>query len=264
MKWVLAFGGVGATSGPLVIASCLSGAEGWRWGYVIIAVVQLSLVGLFAATLGWWSGAPKSPKVVDDEVGRSGGELRWGPNSEAGILSAGIFAIYVGVEITVGLWIATHLVELRGASLAVAGFVATGYFGSITLGRILVGLVAGRWGNRRVMGGGAMLAVVGAVLFLVADSVSGASLGVILMGWGFAPIYPGHMYEAPNRFAPEAVQTVIGRQTASSYIGGAALPAISGWLVQEWSVSSVPWIALGGTVLLGLVIWRVNRLTARK
>lgn len=144
-----------------------------------------------------------------------------------------------------------------------AGFGATGYFGSITLGRILVGLVVDRWGNRRVVGGGAMLAVGGAVLLLVADSVGGASLGVILMGWGFAPIYPGHMHEATHRFAPEAVQTVIGRQTASSYIGGAGLPAISGWLVQEWSVSSVPWIAVGGTVLLGLVIWRVNRLTAR-
>lgn len=264
MNWLHAFWGVGATSGPLVIASCLGLTGGWRLGYVIIAGVQLSLVVLFAATLRWWDAVPER-KAVEVAQGEGGAEpvLGGGANSAAGILSAVIFAIYVGVEITVGLWIATNLVEMRGASLVGAGYVATGYFGSIAMGRVGAGFLVGRWGNRRIIGVGVALALAGAGLFLVGDTVKVAGLGVLLMGWGFAPIYPGLMHEAPNRFAPDAVQTVIGRQTAAAYIGGALVPAFSGWMVQVGTVATVPWLAVGGVALMGLVIWRVDRLTAR-
>jgi fucose permease len=262
MNWLHAFWGVGATSGPLVIASCLGMTDGWRMGYVIIAGVQLSLVVLFATTLRWWNEVPEriAVKVNPDDSGRASALLK-GANSEAGNLSAAIFAIYVGVEITVGLWIATNLVETRGASLVGAGYIATGYFGAIALGRVSSGFVVGRWGNRRIIAGGVSLALGGAGLFLGGDSVTVAGLGILLMGLGFAPIYPGLMHEVPQRFKPDAVQTVIGRQTAAAYIGGALVPAFSGWLVQVGTVSMVPWLAVGGVALLGLVIWRMDRLT---
>ena len=42
----------------------------------------------------------------------------------AGWLSVGIFALYVAVEMTTGLWAASVLVESRGISLKSAGFCA--------------------------------------------------------------------------------------------------------------------------------------------
>ncbi len=261
MNWLHAFWGLGATLGPLVVASCLGSVEGWRSGYWWIAAIQLSFVAVFAVTLGWWRELPVRKIQAPGSEAMDGDEPVMGANSEAGVLSALVFTLYVGVEITFGLWIATSLVETRGATLGGAGFWGGAYFGSIALGRVLTGFVVERWGNRRVVSGGALVALVGAGLWLLPGPGWVGGLAVLLVGAGFAPIYPGMMHEVPRRFAPSAVQTMIGRQTSAAYVGGAVVPAGSGWLVQQWGAVGVSWLLLGGVLALIATIWRVNRLT---
>ena len=56
-----------------------------------------------------------------------------------------IFAIiYIGVEVTVGGWIVTFIIEKRGGGPE-AGYISSGFFGGLTLGRI--GLI---WLNKKV------------------------------------------------------------------------------------------------------------------
>jgi hypothetical protein len=68
------------------------------------------------------------------------------------------------------------------------------------------------------------------------------------------------MHEVPRRFAPEAVQTVIGRQSGAGSIGGAFLPSAAGWLAQ-YSIVSIPWAIAVCIVLLMLAIRQLNRIT---
>lgn len=44
--------------------------------------------------------------------------------------------IYVGTEVTIGGWIVTFLREVRGAGPS-AGYVSSGFFGGLTLGRVI-------------------------------------------------------------------------------------------------------------------------------
>ena len=266
MSWLHACWGVGATGGPFILAAALTTShEGWRVGYLVIGGVQITLAIVFLATLPLWRRVPERT-LAKLKASGAGKEQDVAPpsmaaNSTAGKLSASIFAIYVGAEVAAGLWIATFLVEARGASPAMAGVCATAYYASITLGRILSGLVVDKWGNRVTISRGLWLALVGAVLLAMPTSVPVAGGSLVLIGLGIAAVYPGLMHEVPRRFRTEDVQTVIGRQNSAAYIGGAIVPLIAGGLVQEVSVLFVPAILLLGVVATKLAIRRLDQLT---
>jgi hypothetical protein len=67
------------------------------------------------------------------------------------VLLISFFAfVYVGLEITIGGWIVTFLRTVRGAGPS-AGYVSSGFFGGLTLGRVLHVWVARRVPERYIL-----------------------------------------------------------------------------------------------------------------
>jgi predicted MFS family arabinose efflux permease len=99
------------------------------------------------------------------------------------------------------------------------------------------------------------------VLFTQARSPALAASALVLLGLGFAPVYPCLMHEVPRRFAAHAALTVIARQSGAAYIGAAFVPAAAGWLVETVSLDSVTWAVVAGVILLAAAIWRLDRIT---
>lgn len=259
MSWLHACWGIGATCGPLIMSAALTHPAGWRDGYLTLGIVQLSLAALFLVTLRLWTIVPERSHAATN-IHPSGRPPTTLANSFPGWLSAAIFATYVGVETATGLWASSILVVSRGVSLETAGLCGSAYYASITTGRILTGFIIDRFGNRRLVNLGAALAFLGAALFCFAPNTPIAALALILLGLGFAPVYPGLMHEVPRRFAPDSVQIVIGRQSGASYLGAAFLPAAAGFLAQ-FSLESIGWAIAAGVLLLALCIRRLDRLT---
>ena len=259
MNWLHACWGVGATSGPLVMGYAMSHGSSWRGGYLALGCVQLGLAGLFLTTLGLWARAPERAVSPAGRVA-VGAEPTLGANSLAGILSPVILAIYVAVELTTGLWAGSVLIVARGLEPATAAVASASYYAAIMGGRVAVGFVVDRWGNRRVVWCGVVVSAAGALLFTVASSLPLAVAALVLMGLGLAPIYPGLMHEVPRRFAPEEVQTVIGRQTGAGGIGAAILPAAAG-AVAGSALETVPWMVVGCIVALGLALRKLDRIS---
>ncbi|WP_221032785.1 MFS transporter [Actomonas aquatica] len=260
MNWLHACWGIGATVGPLAMAQVVERDGGWRLGYTLIGSAQLVLAAVFLATLSWWKAVPTRSA---EEAATAGGRAvpTMPANSVAGWLSAVIFALYVAIEMSAGLWVATYLVVAREVSVGTAGLAVSLYFGAITGGRIAVGFVVDRLGNRRVLVAGTLLAIAGGVGLCLPVGTGGLMVAVLILGLGFAPVYPTMMHEVPRRFAPDAVQPVIGRQIGAAYVGGAVVPAAMGWVVQvsgPWLVMLV--VAVGAVLQAGLVRW-LNRLT---
>jgi fucose permease len=259
MNWLHACWGIGATCGPLVMARALSTDGGWRTGYMVIGSVQLTLAILFFLTLGLWSQVPERRiETAHDEAAAN--VPKAGANSFAGWLSAVIFAIYVAVEMTTGLWANSILVVARGIPPQSAALCAAAFYASITFGRIGVGFVVDRWGNRRLVTIGAILALSGAGLFGFANNTPTAALALIMLGLGLAPIYPCLMHEVPRRFTPEAVQIVIGRQSGAAAVGAATLPALAGW-IAEFSLNGIAWTVILGIAVLIAAIRRLDKAT---
>ncbi len=259
MNWLHACWGIGATSGPLVMGAMIAAGPGWRGGYVVLGSAQLLLALVFLATLRLWRHAPDAPRAGDSgrELPQTAGH---GANSWPGWLSALLFAVYVAGEMTVGVWAASVMVVERGLAPGTAALGTAIYFGAITTGRIAVGFLVNRLGNRRMVSLGVSLALVGAVLF--AAGIPGPALlcALGLLGLGLAPIYPGLMHEVPRRFAPDAVQTVIGRQSGAAYLGAAVVPAAAGALAAR-SLDLIPWLVVAALGALALGIRILDRRT---
>ncbi len=258
MNWLHACWGIGATSGPFIIGWALGTGHGWRGGYLLISAVQAGLALLFLLTLGLWNKVPE--RRPEEHHGSEGRAPTMPADSFAGWLSPVIFALYVAAEGTTGLWAGTVLVVRRGFAPESAALCVAGFFGALTAGRIAVGFVAEKWGNRQLVSAGAWTAAVGLTVFALVPGPVAAVASLIVAGAGLAPIYPALMHEVPRRFAPAAVQTVIGRQSGGAAFGAAIVPAVAGWVAQH-SLPAVPWIALA--VLLGMVgcVGKLNRIT---
>lgn len=259
MTWLHACWGVGATSGPLFIGWALGAGHGWRGGYLMLGCLQLALAVLFLFSLKLWASVSGSSPAQSHD-GAADRIPTLGANSFAGWLSPVIFALYVAVETTIGLWAGTVLVVRRAFAPETAAMCIAGFYGSLTAGRILVGFVVEHWGNRRVVTGGSLLALVGLVAFAFATVVPAAAGALVLIGLGLAPIYPALMHEVPRRFAPAAVQTVIGRQSGGASFGAGFLPALAGWVAQE-SLATVPWLVIGVLLIMMGCIRQLNRIT---
>lgn len=259
MNWLHACWGIGATSGPLILGWAIGSGQGWRHGYFQLGLLQFGLAVVLALTLGWWKQVPETAHAAHAET-----PAIWPStpaNSPAGWLSPAIFAGYVAAEMTLGLWAGTVLVESRGFSEATAAVCTACYYAAITSGRVLMGFVAERLGNRFLVNSGVLVSLLGIAWFgLAGHQPFSAGAALIFVGLGFAPVFPCLMHEVPRRFAPEAVQTIIGRQSGASALGAAVLPALAG-LVAQTSLPAVPWLVLGVCVVLLGAIRQLDRMT---
>ena len=253
MNWLHACWGLGASLGPAIMGASLASSGGWPRGYLIIALGQMSLAAVLFLSLRLWS--QQGPARHDPEKIIAGGRPnmpRWAP-----FLAALVFALYVAVEMGTGMWAASLLIESRHFAPDITGFALTLFYGSIMSGRVLVGFVSERLGNRLLIRLGFSVALVGVVLLLIPAWPYLSMLGLALLGFGCAPIYPAMMHETPRRFDPETTRRVIGWQVAAANLGGAILPAALGMQAAWIGLES---IFITVAVLIGLLLALTYRL----
>jgi len=260
MNWLHGFWGVGATTGPLVMGVALASEGGWTAGARSIGLMQLGLALVLFATVSLWSRATAQAPADADQAAQPSADLK--PPPLAMWLAPLCFLFYVSAEMGTGLWAASILVTDRGLSAGDASVWVSLYFGSITVGRFAVGLVANRIGNRRLVRLGVVVAMAGALVFAL-PSLFGAfsPVGLFIMGLGCAPIFPSLMHETARRFPPEVVLKLIGRQMTCAYAGSSVIPAAFGLLATWAGLQTVMPVVVVLLLILLLVTYRLDRLT---
>jgi len=263
MNWLHACWGVGATVGPLVMTHSLGLPGSWRTGYQLIGVAQLSLAVCFMLSLRQWSRVPEVAPV--DPHAEPASLRQVDPDSPVGRRAVGysvlVFVLYVAVESTAGLWANSILVVSRNVSPETAGLFVSAYYGSITVGRILGGGVVDRWGNRRLVMGGATVAVASAIFFALTPSTVGAGIALVTLGLAFAPIYPGMMHETPRRFGAASATRIMSKQSSAAYFGAALMPALGGALARFSTLEAIAWLLVVGVIAMAVIIRQLDQLT---
>ena len=64
--------------------------------------------------------------------------------------------------------------------------------------------------------------------------------GLILIGLGYAPVYPCIIHSTPTHFGEDKSQAVIGVQMASAYVGTCLMPPVFGLIANHISVTLFP------------------------
>jgi fucose permease len=160
-------------------------------------------------------------------------------------LQVGLFFFYTGLEVTVGNWSFTVLVDARLVPKETAGLWVTIYWGSLCAGRFLLGTVVERVGIRRLLRVSMVTAVVGTGLFAANLSAFVSAGALALTGFGLAAIYPCMMTQTPRRLGKAMAAHAIGFQVSGAMIGVACLPSVSGMLAQRFGLELVPLAAVG-------------------
>jgi fucose permease len=240
MNWLHASFGLGVTIGPLIMTSVLSGGLSWRWGYAIVATAQLALALAFASSARSWVAHRSVDHPVEAAV-PARGTLKL-PRVWLSVLA---FGIYVAIEVGAGLWAFLLLTDGRGVSDAVAGLCVSGYWGSLFVGRVVQGLVAERLGSNRVLVASLLGMAAGALLIAVPGPAWLAVLGLALVGFAAAPVFPLLTLTTADRVGAPHADRAIGMQVAGAGLGGALIPAGIGVLLTRTSVE-----ALGPSLLV--------------
>ncbi|HNY18182.1 MAG TPA: hypothetical protein PKL75_12085, partial [Treponemataceae bacterium] len=100
--------------------------------------------------------------------------------------------------------------------------------------------------------------------FFPAASDLTAFAGLVLMGAGFAPVFPCMTHETPRRFRAETAQRIIGYQGGAACLGGAILPALVGLIGAHTTLEILPFVEAALIALTLALIIPLDRLTAKR
>lgn len=252
MSWLHASWGVGVTISPSIMSYCLSQQHGWEWGYRTVGVLQMTLVAILFCSLPLW-GKPAvdnpqeevQPKVLSIPQAL---RLKGAPE----LLLA--FFGFCALEATAGLWASSYLTEFKGIDVETAASFAGLFYLGETIGRFLNGFVADRFGDRTMIRTGiiGMLVGVGMMLLPLPTDVV-ALVGLVVIGFGAAPVYPCVIHSTPVNFGKENSQSLIGIQMASAYVGSTFMPPLFGIIAQFVNIGLYP-LYLGCFAVLMLVM----------
>ena len=256
MQWLHASYGVGITAGPLIMTAALTNFQNWRLGYLLVGAVQIVLAITFWITLPIWqqnNNAPaESPAEPQKEV-NLGQTLKrrrvW--------LSMLLFFFYVGSEVTMGTWVYSLLTEGRGVDPQLAGYFAGSYWFTFTIGRILAGLVTRKINIQSLVKVCIIAAILAGVVLGLNLSTWVNLAAVAVIGFAFAPIFPGLISGTPERVGQQHSNNTIGMQTAAGALGGTALTSLVGVLARTYGLEVVPsaMVAFLACLLAGYIIF---------
>ncbi len=251
MQWLHACYGIGVTLGPIIMTLALSTLNSWRAGYRTVGGFQVLLAACFVLTLSMWNRNGSSqkkdePKRLTDYKTPMAETLRQ-PRTW---LSALLFFLYVGVEVSFGTWTYSLLTESRGIAPALAGLFTGSYWATFTVGRIIAGLNAKRTGIHFLVQVSVIAAFLGAGLLVWNPFETANLLAVALIGFAIAPIFPALMSGTSERVGVRFAANTIGLQMAASGLGTALIPSVLGVLARRFSLEIIP-ICLF-LILLGL------------
>lgn len=262
MNWLHCFWGIGATLGPAIMSAFLH-SENWRGGYRTIAGLQFLLVLILLAALPAWRKHEQSEQASQGEESTARDmSIRQLLSLRGAKPAMAAFFFYCASEITLGLWGSSFLVEVRGIPAAQAALWVSVYYGGITVGRGIAGFVSMKLTNRQLIRAGQLISLAGAVLLLLPLPKPVSCAALLLIGMGYAPIYPAMLHETPVRFGRANSQQLMGLQMALAYTGSTLAPSLIGAAAGLTSIVILPFFLAGASFVMLLCCERVNSLLA--
>ncbi|WP_235514203.1 sugar MFS transporter [Deinococcus sp. Leaf326] len=209
--------GVGSILSPLLVV--MLAPRNLALPFLVVAAL-CGLTLLMARRFG--VPALRPPALPQATGGRSGVQAA---------LFAGVIACYVGLEVGFGAWAGRHLDSLNYAH---AALFVSGYWGGLTLGRVLAGLFGARVRPGVLVLVSAALAAVCALMAATVPALAGAAY--VLAGLSLGPVFGSTLawmtQSLPARFIPFLL--------VAGSVGGIVAPALMGTLSARAGLGSVP------------------------
>jgi len=247
LNWLHSFFGLGLTIGPIIITFIVVNlGQSWRLGYGVLAAIALLLLIAILATFPRWR---VQPPRDDDDSSPTDASMLATLRVPAVLLGMLLFFIYAGVEVGAGQLSNTLFLESWNVNQETAAFWISFYWGSFTIGRMIVGTFADRVSNvflmRMCMAG----AVVGASLLWLRPSDLLGFMGLALLGFSLAPMFAVLISETPRRVGRAHTANAVGFQIGFAGLGAGLLPGLAGVLATQLGLEFIGLFIVINTVL---------------
>jgi FHS family glucose/mannose:H+ symporter-like MFS transporter len=166
-----------------------------------------------------------------------------------------------GNEFTLGGWISTYLQEFFKMSSMAASLILAGYWGAIMSGRLVSSRIVKFMKNEKLVLGSAILSFVAAIVIAASPSGVFASIGAVLIGLGFAAIYPTTLAVVGETF-PAFSGTAFSVVFAVALCGGMTAPWLAGKIAQAHTLRQglfIPVLNCGMIIILQMIIIKILR-----
>ena len=249
MNWLHCFWGVGVTTSPLIMSFFLRGESSWRGGYRAVAVIQFAIFLITLISMPLWKkaegvkakGQSEEDKTdIKENKDKSVFELIRTKGLIPSILSLGF---YFGMENLLGTWGASYLVHVFSLDASLAARWVSLYFGGIMLGRLAAGFAAMKLDDNALVKYGIGLSAVG-MLILLLPIGKAAITGLLLIGFGFGPVFPSVLHNVPERFGKEYSADYTGFHMFGSYGAGFFIQLVFGYTATYTTFKITPFVLL--------------------
>jgi fucose permease len=244
-----AFFGVGALIGPIVAQGFLDQKFGWNAVYLWWAGVALLVM------VGMWLAFRGVGRVRHEEGHSAGGNVLAAALRLRVVWIVALFLLlYVGGEVSLGGWSYSLLTEGRGIDPNMASWFVSGYWMGLTAGRLVLGRLAKRIGDRNLIQlclGGVMA---GLLLVWLPSWPEAAAAGLWLTGFSLGPIFPTAIAVLSRIVAPRVLPSAIGFVASAGSAGAAFFPWVAGNLANGLGLWTLMPYVIGLSVLM-LLCW---------
>ncbi|KAF3480921.1 uncharacterized protein GIQ15_06268 [Arthroderma uncinatum] len=265
----------GCLVGPLLASLIATHTSQWRFFYLVpggLGVVNLALA--------WWafredisiSISWRTTPASEGREGKAWTEMKLTLQCKVVWLLSLFYFFYLGVAVTVGGkppstpfklhqpwinhvytgWLVEYLVQERRGQLSRVGYVPTGYFGGIMLGRLLLAEPAHRLGEKPVILVCCLCCLALQVVFWQVNSIIADGVVVSVFGFLSGPFFATGMSVASKLIPTKLHTAALGLIFVVAQAGGTVFPAATGAIASKAGVGVLQPLLVGLIVLMGL------------
>lgn len=216
---------------------------------IALAGLPFTFAILFAKSRFPAARVPFPVRVEEERSRRALADLR----SIAAVLFSLLLFFQSGNEWVIAGWLPLFLIRRLGTNPIWAILALALYFLALTAGRLVGRRLFPAVSHRRLLLGGTALAMAGYLLLSLTTSMALASVAVITIGAGFAPIYPLLAETLDDRFSyhPGFYNGLF----TIAITGAMCVPWLIGYVDRFWGIRYLMLVpAFGSVVVLGLTL----------
>jgi fucose permease len=213
--------GAGATISPLIATSLVT-TYGKPWWFFFYIPLASCLVEAGGGLLAFWgvNGKVFSRRMEEEHGGQRGANkrLRAALGQRVTWLVALFLFLYVGIEVALSGWVVTFFLRVRHAPPFSAGLTSTGFWAGLTLGRVTLGFLTPRVGERLAVTVYLLVSMGLVLIFWLVPNLYVSAVAIALVGYFIGPLFPAAIVAAAKLLKKESHIPAIGFAAA---VGGA-------------------------------------------
>lgn len=251
LNYLHAFYGVGALLSPFLASQLLEAQFSWNVIYFVFGTISVCLLisihGLFT----------KADATSTTSEGSSNDTVTESPLKYRFVwLFAFFLLFYAGAEISLGHWSYSFLTEYRHENTALAGWLVSGYWLGLTIGRVCIAPLANKIGSKGIINTCLIGVICGLLLFNLAALSFTSGFGLLLTGFCLGPILPTGFAFLSNVVPSHLLMGSISFIASLSSLGKALFPWLAGNVAEGLGLQMfLPYVILLAVAMV--VCWLV-------